>query len=189
MTAKPQPFVLAVARKDFASALMTAATGLRGDEHSRIRLSLADGWLDVRGPGASETLPAAGTWPAAVLVDSGVLRHLATRLPQQEPLVLRVENSRLHVGTFAIDAAVYDIAPEAIQLPLLAPLAEILVEIERSGLPKVLASVGPSAVDEANSDLAVRVREAARLLVSYGVTENAIAALTRAAVRRKAGKE
>jgi hypothetical protein len=99
---------ITVSRADFAHGLRLATLGVRGKTTADVRFSVEGGFLEIMGPGAAHSIAAEGTWPSAVLADANVLKQLASRLPSSDPLVLKLENSGLYVGSFNVEACHLD---------------------------------------------------------------------------------
>ena len=128
---------ITVSRAGLAHGLRLVTVGVRGNTTHNVRFSVVNGFLEIMGPGAAHSVPAEGTWPCAVLADANVLKRVASRLPSSDPLVLKVENSKLYIGTFNVDATVLDIAPIGTQLPIGATGPDILIAVERPGEARV----------------------------------------------------
>jgi hypothetical protein len=56
--------------------------------------------IDIRGMGT--TVPAEGVWSGQALVPSILLRALARKLPDGDPLSLRVEGGMIHIGSLSV---------------------------------------------------------------------------------------
>jgi len=152
----------------------------------KVRFSVVSGFLEIMGPGAAHSIAAEGTWPSAILVDAGVLKRAASRLPPSDPAELKVENSRLYIGRFSVEATVLDLAPTSTQLPIGARGADILVAIERLSEARVAGSIGMQAIENAREELLARIDQAVQALEPYGVGQTEIASLVRRAIHEKA---
>lgn len=179
-------YLITVSRAELAKALALVTVGVRKGTASEVRFSVADGILDIMGPGAAHSLDAQGVWPSAVLADAGALKSIASRLPSGEPAMLRAENSRLYFGSFSIDATVLDIAPTGTQFPIGTTSVDILIAIELMGEARVAGSVGTRAIENANKELNACVDKGVLALGLYGVTKDDIASLVRRALQQKA---
>ncbi len=177
---------ITVSRAELEHALRLVTVGLRGNTIAEVRFSLVSGFLEIAGPGAAHSLAAEGTWPSAILADGGVLKRVASRLPTGEPLVLKVESSRLYIGTFSLEATVLDIAPVGTQLPIGATGADILIAVERLGEARVAGSIGTQAIESAREELLAGIDQAVRALKPFGIAEAEVARLVRRTMREKA---
>jgi hypothetical protein len=183
-------YAITVSCKELAEALAIVTIGIRKGTSSDARFSVADGFLDIMGPGATHSIEFRGTWPSAVLVDASLLKTIASRLPQDDPLSVRVENSRIFFGGFSIGAKVLDIAPEAVQLPIGASGPDICLAIARMGEVIVVGSIGKRAVENAKEELLQHIDQAVRALGVYGVTRadvDAVRALQQKATKSMSG--
>ena len=104
MASEPVDYSVRVSTREFAAAVKLATIAVRPRNFPQIRLSLEDGILFVMGPGASQSIHAEGSWPSAVLADAGVLKRLAPKLPKIESLILKMQDSRLFIGSFSMNA-------------------------------------------------------------------------------------
>ena len=180
-------YSITVSRAELAKALALVTVGVRkGTPPSEVRFSVADGLLDILGPGAAHSLPAQGTWPSAVLANSGALKRVASRLPSGNPAVLRAENSRLYIGSFSIEATVLDIAPMSTQLAIGATGADVLLAVERMGEARIAGSIGMRAIESAKEELLARIDKVVDALKPYGVARDDVASLVRRALQQKA---
>jgi len=177
---------ITVSRAELGRALRLATVGVRGKTTAKVRFSVVNGFLEIMGPGAAHSIPAEGTWPSAILADAGVLKRVASRLPVGDPAVLKVENSRLYIGSFSVEATVLDIAPTGTQLPIGATGAEILIAIERLTEARVAGSIGTQAIENAREELLARIDQAVHALESYGIAQTEVASLVRRAIHEKA---
>ena len=177
---------ITVSRAELEHALRLVTVGLRGNTIAEVRFSLVSGFLEIAGPGAAHSLAAEGTWPSAILADGEVLKRVASRLPTGEPLVLKVESSRLYIGTFSLEATVLDIAPVGTQLPIGATGADILIAVERLGEARVAGSIGTQAIESAREELLAGIDQAVRALKPFGIAEAEVARLVRRTMREKA---
>jgi len=179
---------LTLSRADFADILKMATTGIRSPKTAfSVRLEFAGGMLTAIGPGASGEAPAAGSWPAAVLIDGARAKQLWPRLPTPEPFVVRAENGRFIIGGFSMDASVMDVAPKAVEIVLGGSHREVLVALEKSGKVAVMASLGGHAYSQAIVAHEKAVRAAVRALAPLGVERRDIEAAITASLRRRAG--
>ena len=99
--------------------------------------------------GVTATAPAEGSWPCQVRVRAGALLPLAKVPPAGDPLVVRVEDERIHFGpTFSCACCLQPIWRASIQFPLNDD-ADMLLglklrytpeEIEHSGLKDSVAN-------------------------------------------------
>ena len=64
-------------------------------------LRFEDGWLFVAAGSAVAQAPAQGSWPLTIIVGPSWVRRLAKSLPPGDPVLLRVENGRLHVNKYS----------------------------------------------------------------------------------------
>jgi hypothetical protein len=179
-------YSLTVSRKELAKALALATMGVRKGKPSEVRFNVANGFLEIMGPGAAQSVQFQGTWPSAVLVEASVLKKIASRLPSSDPTVVRIENSRLFFGGFSIEARVLDIAPEGTQLPIDATGVDVCLAIARIGEVRVAASIGERALQNAKKELLARIDQAVHALQPYGVTLADVDALVRRALQQKA---
>jgi hypothetical protein len=100
--------------------------------------------------------------------------------------VLKVENSRLYIGSFSVEATTLEIAPTGTQLPIGATGADILVAIERLSEARVAGSIGTRAIKNAREELLARIDQVAHELEPYGVARTEVASLVQRAIREKA---
>lgn len=119
-------YELAVSRSDLAQALKTVTAGLRKRGAQRVHFAFNDEILTLTGLGAQTGVQTSGTWLGGVLADAAMLKYLATRLPNEDPLRLGVRDRRLFLGGFSIGAEVLEIAPPPLLLPMGDPNAAIL---------------------------------------------------------------
>ncbi|SDR39075.1 hypothetical protein SAMN05519103_02591 [Rhizobiales bacterium GAS113] len=186
---------LNVSRKALEDALVLVTKDIRVKKPPKpkdkqiepIRFDFSGGFLDIIGPSTARSVHANGTWPASVRADAVMMKQLAPRLPLGDPLKLKIEASRLHVGGLSIGVEVLDIAPEAILFPAEATTGDLLAAVERHGAPRVLMSTAAGALDKANLAMARDVAAAANHLADYGVTRAEVEAIVRLGLRRKAG--
>lgn len=179
-------YLIKVSRAELARGLRLATVGLRSKTTTQVRFSVLNGFLEMMGPGAVHSIAAEGTWPSAVLADGGVLKRVASRLPSGDPLVLKVESSRLYIGTFSLEATVLDIAPVGTQLPIGAAGADILIAIGRLGEARVAGSIGTQAIESAREELLAGIDQAVRALKPFGIAEAEVARLVRRTMHEKA---
>lgn len=177
-------YELAVSRSDLAQGLKTVTAGLRKREAQRVHFAFDGEILTLTGPGAQTDVQASGTWPGGVLADAEMLKQLATRLPNEDPLRLGVQDRRLFVGGFSIGAEVLKIAPPPLLLPMGDSNPAILKAIERYGEPRVLGTVSRASLENAKADLDMRIAQAAQSLAHYGVTRADVAAMVTRAIAR-----
>ena len=79
--------------------------GKRNIAREEIELRLSGQCLLVSIVGVTHELPASGRWPRAVRVGLAAMQRLVKIPPTQNPLLLRVQGAKLHIGTtvFAAD--------------------------------------------------------------------------------------
>ena len=184
--ADADPHELRVRRQEFATALKLATVGVTRTNGGVLRFSLSDGQMTLTGPGAATSIPPNGSWPAAVLADAAMLKRLSTKLPRQDPIILRASEGKLRIGSAGIDAQIADLAPPAVLLSIGRGPAEVVVAIARLGRPAVVASVGQKEVERANQALQASIADSVRQLEPYGVTRAEVQQLVRSAVEREA---
>ena len=101
MTTPPVPTDgLIVARAELAEALGIVAQ-LMGRRATGVSLRFEDGSLFVSAGSAVAKAPAQGSWPLTIIVGPSWVRRLAKSLPSGEPVLLRVEDGRLHVNKYS----------------------------------------------------------------------------------------
>jgi len=86
----------------------------------------------------------------------------------------------------AIEASVFDIAPEGTQLPIDATGADVCLAVARIGEVRVAASVGERALQNAKTELLACIDQAVHALQPYGVTRADVDAVVRQALQQKA---
>jgi hypothetical protein len=180
-------FELTVGRGDLADGMEIATVGVRKGKPGTLRFSFDGVLLQLTGPGASKVVAADGDWPAAVTVDAAIMQQVATRLPNQDPLILKVENNRLYIGGFSVGAEIADIAPPPVDLPIDHSSADIMVALAKLGEPRVIGTIGRIAVEKAKRELDGKVLAAVRHLSPYGVKSADIEPVVHQAIKRRAG--
>jgi len=89
-----------LSRAELAEALGIVAQ-LMGRRATGASLRFEDGWLFVAAGSAVAQAPAQGSWPLTIIVGPSWVRRLAKSLPPGDPVLLRVENGRLHVNKYS----------------------------------------------------------------------------------------
>jgi hypothetical protein len=134
--------------------------------------------------GMTATAAAKGSWPCQVRVRATALLSLAKVPPAGDPLVLRVEDGRIHFGpTFSCACDLQSMWKAAIQLPLNYDAAMLLglklrytpEQIEQSGLKETVAN--------AEKNCMRHVSTAAVALAPYLVKQEDIRALVDQSLR------
>lgn len=171
--------------------------------HSRAEavLTFSEGRLTIALPSMSVGVAADGIWVPRVQVQAHMLLDLGRHLPEEDPLLVKIQEGHLVIGGHAIPCQFGHPELSLIRLPANASLADILrvaathsaEEIERSGLSRIVeqaqavrlslikravAFLGPLTVSV--EDLNHMVDE--RLRGEHGLTQPA-AALPSAVVR------
>lgn len=195
-----RPYELEVSRADLVQALKIIARAIRkypGDASLRFE----GGCLSIEGDSTVADAPASGTWPCPVFVSALWVRRLARRMPAGDPIRLRVDAGRLHLGRYSEPCAwtpreqsgtpepATHPAPATIDDgPLLAEAARILkpLFIKRSDLETLVAEArarGPAAWTEEEAKMTALVARAWVKLAPLGVETADIRRLVNDAVR------
>jgi hypothetical protein len=109
-------------------------------------LSYDDTCLHIELGGMTVTPAATGTWSSQIRIPGSYLMGLVKLPPAGNPLVVRVENGRIHFGSSSVACKSQGAWSRAIELPMNPTTAQILTlhhqfspeEIEASGYTKVL---------------------------------------------------
>jgi hypothetical protein len=131
---------------DFLTALRPVVKQIPSGDVSHAVLSFQKETLEIGLIGMTCGVPARGHWPGQARVGASFVRSLLSPPPTEDPVCIRVEEGRLHVGNFSTKCK-WDGSPaRVIELPMGPPLYMILQlpfrysreHIEISGLTKVL---------------------------------------------------
>jgi hypothetical protein len=96
MTAPSHPECrLEVSRSELVQALKIVSR-VMGEYSGAAELTFDDGYLSVEADNTSAKASASGNWPVPIFVGALWVRRLAKRLPDNDPLILRVEHGRIN---------------------------------------------------------------------------------------------
>ena len=150
------PAHLTIARVELNEAfrLLKKLCKPRPDEEAV--LSYDGGCLHIELGGMTVTPGATGTWPGQVRIPGSYLMALAKLPPTGDPLLLKVENGRIHFGSSSVGCTSQDAWTRVIELPMNATTAQILSlrfeysleEIEAAGYAKVVSETEERAGHE-----------------------------------------
>lgn len=138
---------LLVRRDDLARELTRLARLARAlHKRAEAALTFGDGHLTIALPGMRTAVPADGTWVPRVRVPARILLDLGRHLPEEDPLLLKVQEDHLVLGGHAIPCQRDHPELRLVRLPLNASPADILrvaathtpEEIEQSGLTRLV---------------------------------------------------
>ena len=166
---------LSVDRSEFAKALtLVERTGNEVRSADAI-LTFDAGRLVINLFGNVAQLAAAGDWPSEVRLPGDVLERLATSLPEENPLQLKVEGDRLIVARFSIPCEWRTLSrptsnPVVELIPSNADSIEILMVRSRCSQEEIDAAGATGLVAEAERRIDANCQAAARVLHRYGVT-------------------
>ncbi|MDR7555377.1 MAG: hypothetical protein QN157_07185 [Armatimonadota bacterium] len=137
-----------VRRTDLARELTRLARLARAPQRrADAVLTFADRHLTITLPGMSAAVPADGTWVPHVRVQGRILLGFARDLPDEDPLLLKVQEGHLVLGGHAIPCRTDHPEFRLVSLPQNATLIDILrvaathsaEDIARSGLTRLVS--------------------------------------------------
>ena len=180
---KAQPH-LTIARAELNEAfrLLKKLCKPRPDEEAV--LSYDGGCLLIELGGMTVTPSATGTSAGQVRIPGSYLMGLVKMPPAGDPLVVKVENGRIHFGSSSVGCISQDAWSRVIELPMNATPAQILSlrfeysheEIETSGYAKV--------VSETEERVARKIAKAALELEGLQISADAIREFVYAQLKR-----
>lgn len=176
---------LKVGRSDLAEALSVACTGVRSAP-AELRFDFKDGVLTIAGPGAEQALDAQGVWAGTALVRAQLMKTLANRLPEADPIRVEMQDRRIQFERLSFDARWLDIAPRPVDVTVRATSLEILAAAVDAPKARIMASPWSAGYDKAKADLVLAISRALTHLKPYGVTHADLETVTEAAIRRAA---
>ena len=91
---------LEVSRADLAQTLKIVARATR-KYRGNARLSFEDGCLSIAAVDTIADAPASGIWPLPIFVGASWIRALAKSMPAGDPVILRVDQGRLHANRYS----------------------------------------------------------------------------------------
>jgi hypothetical protein len=91
-----------VDRTEFLRALKILDKSLKSKRYPEAIIAFKEGMLSIDIPGMGTTVPAEGVWSGQALAPSILIRALATKLPAGDPLSLRVEGGKIHIGSLSV---------------------------------------------------------------------------------------
>jgi hypothetical protein len=110
---------LEVSRSELVQALRIISRVL-GEYSGAVELTFEDGYLSVEAYDTSAKASASGNWPAPIFIGASWVRRLARTLPDDDPIVLRVEQGRIYLDRYsepcALVAAELGLKPEPEQV-------------------------------------------------------------------------
>jgi hypothetical protein len=185
---------LDVSRSELAEALQLVARAM-GEYSGAVELTFGDGQLSVEAANTSAKASAAGSWPVPIFVGALWVRRLAKTLPEDNPLILRVEHGRIHLDRYsepcALVAADLGLKPERPQIDeqqiindsmrLLKPL-----HIKRSDLEALVSDAkarGPASWSPEDKQMVSIVAKTWVLLAPLGIETPDLRRLVELAVR------
>jgi hypothetical protein len=193
---------LIVARAELAEALGIVAQ-LMGRRVSGASLRFEDGWLFVAAGTAVAKAPAQGVWPLTIIVGPSWVRRLAKSLPPGDPVLLHVENGRLHANKYSepcgwstvvdpLDPSLGKVT-EARRISEAATILKpfLVGREDIQSLVKTARKRGPATWLESEETMISAVSKAWALLAPLGVETSDLRSLVGGAVRNawKAQKE
>lgn len=193
-TSSDRPYKLEVARAELAQALKIVARAIRkrpGDASLRF----GNGCLSIEAYNTEADTPARGTWPLPIFVGTSWISRLAKRLPDGDPIHLRVDSERLYANRYSEPC---DWTPRQQPVPaepvaidedlLLHEAAQILkpLRIRRSHLEELVSEArarGTASWSAEEKKMIALVAKAWVLLAPIGVETADIRRLVNNAVR------
>jgi hypothetical protein len=185
---------LQVSRSELAQALKIVAR-VMGEYSGSVELTFEDGQLSVEAANTSAKASAAGNWPAPIFVGALWVRRLAKTLPEDDPLILRVEHGRIYLDRYsepcALVAAELGLKPERPQIDEQRIINEAMrllkpLHIKRSELEAVISDVrarGPASWSPEDRHMVSVVAKAWTLLAPLGTETPDLRRLVELAVR------
>ncbi len=94
------PDRLEVSRADLIQALKIITHGT-GNYAGDASLRFEDGLLSIEAGNSVAKMPASGIWPVPVYVDASWVRRMAKKMPEGEPIRLRVAEGRIYANRYS----------------------------------------------------------------------------------------
>lgn len=137
---------LKVNRNEFAQALKTLDKFIKPNKSGEAIFFFENNKLNIQLGGVRTQASAEGTWSGQARVPNSRLIHLWKGLPEDDPLIVRVEGGYIYIGGFAISCVWQGSEGKLIELPLDPPFSLVLSlplkysedDISRSGLANVV---------------------------------------------------
>ena len=149
----PKAVRLSVARPalDEAFRLLRKLCKPKRDEEAV--LSFDGACLHIECAGMTVAPGATGNWPGQVRIPADFLMMLVKMPPAGDPIEVRIEDGRVHVGSSSIGCKTQSAWSKQLELPMNATFADILAlhlqhtpqEIEAAGYSKMVAQAKDSA--------------------------------------------
>jgi len=141
--------------------------------------------LTIDRAGNSVSMAARGQWASVARVAGSFFEGLAYELPDSDPIEMRVDDGRLHIGTLSVDCAVQEVMQTEVWAPIDADLPTLLSlhfcfapeQIEAAGLAR--------AIEEARHEASEYIEEAAAILAPLGITSPELANFIRTFLQRR----
>lgn len=99
VVASQADFRLEVDRDELLSAIRSIASFKRRSSTGRLKLSFADGELQLSMPNVEIGMAAQGSWSGAVWIDAKIIWALAAVPPSGNPILVTFQKDRVRIGS------------------------------------------------------------------------------------------
>jgi len=166
---------LSVDRAELAKALKLVGRAGKALRAAEAILTFDDNQLAIALSGNTTQVAATGDWPTEVRLPGDALERLARALPDDDPLLLKIEGERLFAGTFSIPCEwrLYSrpvSTPARELIPANADLFDVLMMAARCSPEEIDTAGASDLVSKAQIKLDELCERAASFLGSYGVS-------------------
>lgn len=162
---------LRVPRKALINALKQLKVGLGRKRGEAMLFSYRDELLVINVQGITVQIPAEGNWPGKAKTPAQPIMSIRQALPAGDPLTLSFKDGRFHIGTWSIAGDWLDISPPFIDLPLNAPLLDVLAAKNKYSQPELIASGLDEKIRGIEKDIRKRVVRASVILNPVGISQ------------------
>ena len=167
---------MTIETQEFNHLLTDLKVALKAKDPGEARLAFDGVFFTIQVQGVVVKAKAEGSWRGLALVQASWLRALAKAPFSSSAVVLKYEDGRLFANTFSVAAKWIDVATPAINVPLNAPLSEILLLPRLYTIQQIVASGFRAKLLAAEQESIDRIRKAAKHLKALGVDEKTLAA-------------
>lgn len=166
-------WAITVGRDEFANALRSIARTTHAVDEGDAILTFDGQNLSIEVSGKSCVVTGEGEWPTEVRLPGEILARLASSLPDEDPLTLRVSDGRMHLERLSIPCrwAVFShrrSTPVRELIPANADAFDILMLRRRCSPEEIDIAGAHSLVEEAENTLSSACGKAASTAKRYG---------------------
>ena len=170
---------------DFKSVLKLLKIPTRSAGNGEILISHDGTRLRFVMQGMETSISGQGHWPGTARVAAKYFLPLIKIPPDNDPVTLRFTEGRLKIETYSIACRWQVNCPVPIDLPIDAPAIDILRLRFQHSLEDLDGAGLLTKLGQLEKDVRIKIKRAAVLLKTYGITEEDITRLYEEALRRR----